>query len=116
MVPLENVLRKPGSEPVPGFVLPELTPRAADPEPRRPRAFKVIDVMTRRPLAEDVDARAAVEALEDIRSIVDVSVFVWEPQPERWRRLTFGETQLLWDQRGRMTGAHTPRASYSLGR
>jgi hypothetical protein len=42
-----------------------------------------------------------VDALEDVRSIVDVSIFVWEPSAERWRMLTFAESRLLWDYRGR---------------
>ena len=58
--------------------------------------------MTRQVLAEDVDARAAVEALEDVRSIVDVIVYVWEPESERWRMLSFGETQALWEWRGKV--------------
>ena len=47
----------------------------------------------------DVDARGAVEALEDARSIVDVIAYVWEPEAERWRMLTFAETRALWDRR-----------------
>jgi hypothetical protein len=101
MVPLERVLHKPGS-PVPGFTLPELRPPATEePGRRQPRSFKVVDVMTRQVLADDVDARGAVAALEDVRSIVDVTVSVWEPDSERWRLLTFGETRALWDYRGR---------------
>jgi hypothetical protein len=100
MVPLERVLRKPGAEPVPGFVLPALKPPAVETKPRQPRAFKVVNVMTGQVLAEHVDARTAVEVLGDVRSIVDVLVFVWEPEAERWQRLTFGETQVLWEHRG----------------
>lgn len=100
MVPLERVLRKPGAEPVPGFALPPLKPPAVGTQPRQPRAFKVVNVMTGQVLAEDVDARAAVEVLGDVRSIVDVFVFVWEPEAERWQRLTFGETRVLWEHRG----------------
>jgi hypothetical protein len=59
-----------------------------------------VDVMTRQTLAEDVDARDAVRALEGVRSIVDVSMFVWEPEAERWRLLTYDEGRLLWDRRG----------------
>jgi hypothetical protein len=104
MVPLDKVLRKPGAEPVPGFVLPELRPSVSEAEPRKPRAFKVIDVMTHQALAEGVDIRQAIQALEGVRSIVDVSVYVWVPQVERWRKLTFGETQGLWEHRGRLSG------------
>jgi hypothetical protein len=56
--------------------------------------------MTRQVLADDVDARTAVQALEGVRSIVDVTVSVWETKAQRWRLLTFGETQALWEHRG----------------
>ena len=103
MVPLERILRKPGSDTVPGFVVPNRKPPAADPpKPREPRAFKLVDVMTRRILGDDVDARGAVNLLGDVRSIVDVEVFVWEPTAERWRMLTLGETQALWEYRERL--------------
>jgi hypothetical protein len=99
VIPLERKLKR-GSDRVPGFTLPELREPAADPdEPSKPRRFRIVDVMTRQALADDVDARAAVEALEDVRSIVDVSVYVWDEEAERWRRLTFGEAKALWDHR-----------------
>ena len=69
--------------------------------PRGPRRFKVVDVMTQRVLAEGVDARITVEVLEEQRSVVDVSVYVWEEQRERWQQLTQREKQMLWDLRGR---------------
>jgi hypothetical protein len=102
MVPLERVLRKPGaSDAVPGFGFRKLPRREAEePEPREPYRFKVVDVMTRQTLAEDADAREAVRALENVRSIVDVSMFVWESEAERWRLLTYDEGRLLWDRRG----------------
>jgi hypothetical protein len=56
-------------------------------------------VRSREVLCEDVDARAAVSVLDDIRSVVDVTIHVWEPTSERWRMLTFGEAKLLWDHR-----------------
>jgi hypothetical protein len=97
MVPLERVLRKRTGESVPGFDLPPLRPPAPDSsEPRAPREFKVIDIVSRRVLGEGLDARGTVDVLEDVRSIVDVTVYVWEPQAKRWRMLTFGETQALW--------------------
>jgi hypothetical protein len=99
MVPLERTLKR-GSESVPGFVLPELqTPPAPSPEPNKPYRFRVVDLMTREALADDVDAREAVAALVPVRSIVDVSVYVWDEEAERWRRLTFDETKSLWDYR-----------------
>ncbi len=107
VIPLDSVLRKRAAEDVPGFVLPDLRPPpGSPPEPRRPRAFRVMDVMTRQVLVEG-DVRAAVSVLEDIRSIVDVRVAVWEPTTERWRMLTFGETKTLWEYRGQI-GAGEP--------
>jgi hypothetical protein len=38
--------------------------------------------------------------LEDIRSVVDVLVDVWEPDTGDWRRLTLGEQKALWGFRG----------------
>jgi hypothetical protein len=99
MVPLERVLKKPGPA-VPRFSLPEL--RELEPEqphPRHPLVFKVVDVMSRQVVSDGVDARGAVAALERMRSIVDVSVYVWEPDTERWRLLTLAETRALWDHR-----------------
>jgi hypothetical protein len=40
-----------------------------------------------------------------VRSIVDVTVYVWETQTERWRMLTYSETQKLWEYRGRIDQA-----------
>lgn len=101
VVPLESTERKPGSDAVAGFSFPELKPLPG-PAPRGPHSFKVVDVMTREVLAEDVDARAAVRALEDASSIVDVTVSVWDPDAERWRVLSFGEKQALWGYRERV--------------
>ncbi len=102
MVPLERTRREPGSGAAPGFGFrkPEVAPPPA-PEPRRPLEFKVIDVMTRAVLAEHADALTTVKALEDVRSIVDVTIYLWDPKRERWRLLSFGETQALWAYRGR---------------
>jgi len=70
MVPLDRVLKKPGSgkSADPGFSFPKLKPREpSPPEPQAPRRFKVVDVQTREVLAEDVDARATIAALELMR-------------------------------------------------
>jgi len=98
MVPLERTQKR--SDAVPGFGFRKPAPRAPEqPAPRAPYRFKIADVMTCAVMAEDVDARGAVEALEDARSIVDVIAYVWEPEAERWRMLTFAETRALWDRR-----------------
>ena len=72
--------------------------------------FKIVDVRSRQVLAERVGARAAIEALREVRSIVDVSVDVWQPGPEKWRRLTLDELRALWDFRGRDLTASAPAA------
>jgi hypothetical protein len=98
MVPLKRTLKR--ARPVPGFNIRKPAPRDPAPEaPRDPYRFRIADVMTRQVLADDVDARGAVAALADVRSIVDVIVYVWEPESERWRLLSFGETQALWEHR-----------------
>jgi hypothetical protein len=106
MVPLERVLRKPGGDAVPGYVLPELKPPEQAPaEPRAPRRFKVVDVATREVLAEGANLRATVQLLEQIRSIVDVTIWVWRPETERWRMLSLEEARVVWGYRGRLAGA-----------
>jgi hypothetical protein len=106
MVPLDRVLRKPGSEPEPVRVPRQPNPPAPKPpEPRAPRRFKVVDVMTREVLAEGADARSTVKLLEEIRSVVDVTIWVWQPDEERWRMLTLEEARSLWEYRGHMDDA-----------
>jgi hypothetical protein len=96
MVPLEDA-RETGSSGE-HYKLPALRePEERDPAPRAPRRFRVVDVMTRRTLAEDVDTRTALEALKDVRSIVDVSVYVWQAERDRWRPLTFPEQRALFE-------------------
>ncbi len=99
MVPLERVTKR-SSEAEPVFVPRKPLPRSepAEPEPRAPRRFKLVDVMTRQTLAEDVGAREALEALKPVRSIVDVNVYVWAEESERWRPLTFAEERVMWER------------------
>jgi hypothetical protein len=100
MVPLDTVVKKPARSDEPRFRLPKPKPREPKPEaPRAPRRFRVVDVATRAVLADDVGARDVLGALRDVRSFVDVEVFVWEPKRERWRLLTLGEQRTLWDRR-----------------
>jgi hypothetical protein len=105
MVPLDNVLRKPPEQAKPIFVPPPRRPKAdRAPEPRRPRSFKVVDIVTRQVLTEGADARAVIEVLSGVRSIVDVNVYVWQPNTEKWRLLTFEERHVLWDARATAEG------------
>jgi hypothetical protein len=102
MVPLEKVLRKGGKEPELNLVelKREVSPKPA-PEPQAPsrRRFKVVDIMTRETLAEDADARATVDLLGQVRSIVDVHIYVWNAERQSWRMLTLDERRALWDFR-----------------
>ncbi len=113
MVPLERTVKR-GSEAAPGFGFrnPE-APTEPSPEPRKPLEFRVIDIMTREVLAERADARSVVKTLSDVRSIVDVTIDVWDRERERWRMLTFGEKRALWEYRDsteELGPAHTSRA------
>jgi hypothetical protein len=97
MVPLESVTKRP-STPEPVVVPRKPRPRLAPtPRPRPPRRFRVVDVMSREALADDASASEAVDALKGVRSIVDVTVYVWQEERDRWRMLTFGERQAMWE-------------------
>jgi hypothetical protein len=99
MVPLERVLKR-GSERVAGFALPERRQRPpAPPADTKPHRFRIVDLMTRQVLADDVDARRAVATLADVRSIMDVTIYAWDEAAQRWTRLTFPEAKALWELR-----------------
>ncbi len=72
---------------------------------REPARYRVIDVLSATVLAEDVNVREAVQALEGARSVLDVSVYVWAPERGRWRLLTLAERKALWAFRGRLPAA-----------
>jgi hypothetical protein len=79
----------------------------AEPKVRRPRQFKIIDVVTRKTLAERVDTRTTLRVLGDVRSNVDVHVYVHVPDTDAWRLLSLNEQRVLWDARHRVSdGSH----------
>jgi hypothetical protein len=98
VVPLERREQRPEQREARPLALPRRpAPRPAPPPaPKAPHRFKVVDLVTREVLAQDTDARATVEALRDVGSVVDVHISVWEPKAERWRLLTMSEQQALW--------------------
>ena len=101
MVPLEKVLREEPRTDERMLRAPRRKAREPEaPKPHEPYRFRIHDVMTRQLLADDVDVRAAVAALEDVRSVVDVATDVWDPEAEAWRRLTLAEQKTLWELRG----------------
>jgi hypothetical protein len=103
MVPLEKKLQRPAPAREPFWVAPVPAPQPEpEPEPRRPRRFRVVDLVSRRVLAEDVDARALLDTLAGVRSQVDVNISVWDPEHEHWRLLTLDEQ--------RTVGARRPAA------
>jgi hypothetical protein len=98
VVPLESVTKRSSTvEPVfmPRKRRPQ--PEPVTPTPRPARRFRVVDLMTREVLAHDASTRETVDVLKDVRSTVDVNVYVWQEDDERWRLLTFGEQRALWD-------------------
>jgi hypothetical protein len=67
--------------------------------PRGPRRFRIVDVLTRRVLADDVGVSDALHALRGVERIVDANVYVWEPREGDWRPLTMPERRTLWGMR-----------------
>ena len=61
-----------------------------------------MDVMTRQTLVDDVGVRGAIDVLKDVRSIVDVNVYVWQERAEEWEQLSQGDRRRLWKLRGRI--------------
>jgi hypothetical protein len=106
IVPLEDE-RAPDArerEPEPQFVRarkPAPRPPAAPAEPKAPPRFRVVEVTTRRVLADGASTRATAELLRDVHSVVDVAISVWSEKDGRWRLLTHGEQKTLWDLRDR---------------
>ena len=104
MVPLEKAHGRSGDRRGPIVVRGPGPAPQREPEPRAPRKFKIVDVLTRQVLAEDVGTRKAVEGLAEQRSVVDVNVYVWDDRRERWEQLSQGDRRRLWDLRGRLNG------------
>ena len=40
-----------------------------------------------------------MELLEGVRSVVDVRIYVWEPELGDWRALSLREKKLMWEFR-----------------
>jgi hypothetical protein len=97
MVPLEDTRAKPAASGDLPYVPPKRTPRPQPaPEPRAPRRFKVVDLVSGAVLAEDTDVRTTLDVLDGVDSVVDVGVYIWQPKAESWRLLTLGEQRALY--------------------
>ena len=100
MLPLEKVQKQPAPKPRRRRAPAPQREREAL-EPRRPERFKIVDVMTLQPLLEDASARETVERLNDVRSLVDVTIHAWDADAGRWQRISRGEERALWRMRNR---------------
>jgi len=78
-------------------------PREREPEERKPPKFKIVDVMSRQVLAEDVGTRKAVEVLAEQRSVVDVNIYRWDERKQAWEQLSQGDRRKLWALRSRLS-------------
>jgi hypothetical protein len=103
MLPLDKVEEaKRASDAKPKFVAPKRRERPPEePAPPAPRRFRVTDVMSGEVLAEDASLRETVDVLKDVRSSVDVRVYVLTAAGDDWRLLTLPEQRSLWALRDR---------------
>ena len=102
MVPLERVTKRSSSvEPVLAPRKHRRPPQEHEPSPPQPRHFKVVDLMSRQALVDDAPARETVDALTHVRSVVDIDIYAWQEDDDRWQRLTYAEKCLLWELAGR---------------
>jgi hypothetical protein len=101
VVPLEKRKTKPEQSREALYVPRKHVPRPPKPPAPKPaRTFKVVEVVSRQVLAEGTDVRTTVDVLKSVRSIVDVQVYVWQPDRETWRMLGLDELRVLWGYRG----------------
>jgi hypothetical protein len=101
MRPLDSVLRKAAPKPDLALVRRKPQPRPeTPPEARKPRQFKVVDVMTGAVKAEGAGTRATVDLLAGVRASGDVRIHVWNDEAGSWRLLTLAEQRKLWELRG----------------
>jgi hypothetical protein len=97
VVPLEKAPEGSGGERELATVMLERPPRSVEaPEPPGPPRFQVIDIRSGEILGEGIEARATVELLESVGSVVDVRIYAWVQSAGRWRLLTREEQRALW--------------------
>jgi hypothetical protein len=99
VVPLESTLEKPERARELPFKAAKASPRKREKErkPRVPRRFRIVDLMSTETLAEGAEMKATLEVLEDVRSPVDVRIFVWDHEADAWQLLRFSEQRALWE-------------------
>jgi hypothetical protein len=99
VVPLESTLEKPAPASRAPLKVTKRAPRKPEPEPapRTPRRFKVVDLVSSETLADGAGMRATLDVLSEVRSVVDVRIFVWDDEADGWHLLTLPEQRALWD-------------------
>jgi hypothetical protein len=99
VVPLESTLDKPerAPKPISKATKAPARKRVKEHKPRVARRFKIVDLVSTETLAEGAPMKAALEVLGDVRSMVDVRIFVWDDEADGWRLLTLREQRALWD-------------------
>lgn len=101
VVPLEHGASEDRDLAVVALERPRRAPKPS--EAPAPLTFKVVDVMSARVLAEGVTASATVDLLADLRSVLDVRIYVWMQRAGRWRLLSLQEQKTLWGFRRHAT-------------
>ena len=96
MAPLESAERKAGDDRALATVRLHRPPRSAVSAAPVKQRFKVVDVLSSRVLVEDAGAREAIEALEQLRSVLDARVSIWSMDAGRWKLLSLDEQKALW--------------------
>jgi hypothetical protein len=99
MVPLERATKRPSPvEPVfvPRTPTRPLEAEAPAPQVKTPHTFRIVDVQTRRTLADGASTREAVDVLRGVRSLLDVNVYTWDQEHARWRLLAVSEQRAMW--------------------
>jgi hypothetical protein len=106
VVPLEKAPERSAAEQELATVTLERPPREIEqPQPLGPLTFKVLDIRSGEVLAEGTDTRETIEVLADVRSVLDVRIYVWMQRTGRWRLLTLEEQRAIWRFRDRVTAS-----------
>ena len=59
----------------------------------------MIDVLSREVLQQDGSVRETLALLGGVERMHDVTIYVWEPDEERWRLLGIDEQRVVWERR-----------------
>jgi hypothetical protein len=106
VAPLEKAPERSAAEQELATVTLERPPREIEqPQPLGPLTFKVLDIRSGEVLAEGTDTRETIEVLADVRSVLDVRIYVWMQRTGRWRLLTLEEQRAIWRFRDRVTAS-----------